>query len=231
MKNRERLEARRLRKEKGLSLKTIANKLNVSLSSVSLWVRDIDLTAEQKQALLERNPIYSQKKDGRSKGSHAWKKINLQKRKEYQQEGFRLASSLMHEHKFVGGCYLYWGEGDKNKNTAAISNTDVDLLKNWKNFMVDYFQVDPEKFTFSVQCHVNNGLSVEEIELFWLKNLDLSKKCLRKTLVRHNYGNKYKKNKHKYGIGRLKINNTAMVQRLFGAIRYLAGIREYRWVD
>ena len=51
MKPLEKAEARRLRREKGLSVKAIAKHLNVSVSSVSLWVRDIPLTKTQRAAL------------------------------------------------------------------------------------------------------------------------------------------------------------------------------------
>jgi transcriptional regulator with XRE-family HTH domain len=44
MKVQERNEARRLRRDEGLSLKEIALQLGVAKSSVSHWVRDIELT-------------------------------------------------------------------------------------------------------------------------------------------------------------------------------------------
>ena len=47
MKTEERFLARQLRKEEGLSIGKIASRLGVSKSSVSLWVRDIELTNEQ----------------------------------------------------------------------------------------------------------------------------------------------------------------------------------------
>jgi transcriptional regulator with XRE-family HTH domain len=38
----QRIEARKLRKEKGLSIKEIAEKVRVGKSTVSLWCRDIE---------------------------------------------------------------------------------------------------------------------------------------------------------------------------------------------
>ena len=57
MKIRERDEARTLRREQGQSIKEIARAVGVSTSSVSHWVRDIELTEEQIEALRARNPI------------------------------------------------------------------------------------------------------------------------------------------------------------------------------
>ena len=45
-----------MRSEDGMSLGAIAAELEVSKSSVSLWVRDIELTPQQEAALLEQNP-------------------------------------------------------------------------------------------------------------------------------------------------------------------------------
>jgi transposase len=48
MKTAERIEARRIRRQEGESIKRIARRLNASVSSVSLWVRDIELSADQR---------------------------------------------------------------------------------------------------------------------------------------------------------------------------------------
>jgi transposase len=55
MKTRERELARSLRIDQGRSLKEIASELAVSTSSVSGWVRDVELSPEQHQALREHN--------------------------------------------------------------------------------------------------------------------------------------------------------------------------------
>jgi hypothetical protein len=47
----ERQECRRLRREEG------SRRVGVSVSSVSTWVRDVTLTAEQEAALAARNPV------------------------------------------------------------------------------------------------------------------------------------------------------------------------------
>ena len=50
------LQARALREQDGLSIKEIAAIIGVSVSSVSLWVRDIKLSEAQQAALNARNP-------------------------------------------------------------------------------------------------------------------------------------------------------------------------------
>ena len=52
-KSAQRLEARRLRKEKGLGIRAIAQILGVSKNSASLWCREIELTKKQVDKLIE----------------------------------------------------------------------------------------------------------------------------------------------------------------------------------
>lgn len=56
MKPQQRMEARRLRRQEGKSIKQIARLLTVSPSSVSGWVKDIALTDEQRVLLAQQNP-------------------------------------------------------------------------------------------------------------------------------------------------------------------------------
>jgi transposase-like protein len=59
MKTEERELARAIRREEGASIKEIARRVGVAPSSVSLWVREIELTPAQKRELLRRNPAYN----------------------------------------------------------------------------------------------------------------------------------------------------------------------------
>ncbi len=60
----EREAARRLRREDGLAMGVIAERLGVAKSSVSVWTRDIQLTEEQHERLRQANPIYNQQLRG-----------------------------------------------------------------------------------------------------------------------------------------------------------------------
>ena len=77
MKTAERELAREFRRVEGASLKEIARKLNVARSSVSLWVRDIELTPEQHLALRERNPIYNAQLRGSTANAELGRAANL----------------------------------------------------------------------------------------------------------------------------------------------------------
>jgi hypothetical protein len=55
VKTRERELARKIRRDEGVPINEIARRVGVAKSSVSCWVRDIELTPAQREALLQRN--------------------------------------------------------------------------------------------------------------------------------------------------------------------------------
>ena len=74
-----RLKARGMRKA-GKSVRDIARQLNVSKSSISLWVRDIILTVEQLEKL--QNRLIKGRELGRLKGSLSQKRRRMDVEKE-----------------------------------------------------------------------------------------------------------------------------------------------------
>ena len=68
VKSEARIEARRLRAEAGLPISAISSRLGVAKSSVSRWVRDVELTAEQHAALRLANPLYNAQLRGQAAG-------------------------------------------------------------------------------------------------------------------------------------------------------------------
>jgi transposase-like protein len=87
MKTRERLAARRIRREEGESIKQIARRLGVAASSVSVWVRDIELTEDQHAALQARSSSYN----GQCVSAQKRAAQALARRREEQRQGRLLA--------------------------------------------------------------------------------------------------------------------------------------------
>lgn len=229
MKYYEKMQARALRQNDGLSIKTIAKKVGVAASSVSLWVRDIQLTEEQEAVLLAKNSRYYNQVNGGSGQSAKARK----KRREYQEEGRQLAIRNIDKHLFPFGCAIFWAEGTKDKNRLQVSNTDPDLLQIWKEFLSTYFVIDISDISIKIQCHLGNGKTQDEIENYWLETLKLPSSCLRKTHIVYNHvsSKRYKKNKHPYGVCAINIHSTQFSQQVFGAIKYLANINdENKWL-
>jgi transcriptional regulator with XRE-family HTH domain len=226
MKYIEKQKARELRKEQGLSLNEIAKQLGVAKSSVSTWVRDIELTPEQHKKLREKNPIYNNQLNGQKVKREQF----LALRKQYQEDG-RIKARENND-LFLKGCMLYWAEGSKDKNSVIFSNSDVDMNILFVSFLRESFDVPNDKIKIAINCYLNNDLTQEEVEDYWLSKLELTKGCLNKTIINKlpSSSKGYKKNKHPYGICKIIIHNTEILQNIYGAIKEFANITDDRWL-
>ena len=221
-----RLQARELRERDGLPIREIAAALDVAVSSVSTWVRDVPLTPEQEAALVARNPIYT-----RSLAGHRAAAANARRaRRAAQAAGREIARRGNSLHRT--GCMLYWAEGSKSRNVAALTNSDADMLAIFVRFLHECYGVPFERMCFSVNCHLNNGLTLGEIESWWLHRLALPTECLRKAVVnRPSRASNGRHNVLLYGTARVVVNSTAIVQSIYGAIQEYAGIERPEWLD
>jgi transposase-like protein len=117
VKTEERRLARDPRQREGASIKEIARRVgvSVSVSSVSVWVRDIELTQEQHAALQLRNVAYNRQMSGTYKQAV----IRRAERVAYQEAGRARARSECS--LYVAGCMLFWAEGGKHRNTLRFT--------------------------------------------------------------------------------------------------------------
>lgn len=209
-------------RQSGWSIPKIATKLGVSESSVSLWVRDIRLTDAQKKKLDERS---------RSGWREKWKKQWRDKRLCYQEYGRKLAKQNDRLH--MAGCLLYWAEGAKSRNTVAFANSDVNMTQLFVKFLQKCYGVKKSEITININCYLDHGLSMGEIEKWWLNKLRLSSLSLRKGTVAkpRSKPRSHRKNKLKYGICTIRVNQTKIVQSIFGAIQEYGAFKDNKWLD
>jgi hypothetical protein len=210
-----------------MALGEIAEELGVSKSSVSLWVRDIELSAEQNAALLAKNPV----RNGQLRGVRVWRERCREQRRAAQQHGRERARSR--DPEFLAGCMLYWAEGSKTRNAAQLVNADPDLIETFLRFLRSCYDVSNERVAFSVNCFLGNGLSIDEIQGWWLARLDLPPSCVRKAVVNRPSSASKRRKGHvlPYGTARISVHSTFIVQSIFGAIQEYAGIDRPEWLD
>jgi hypothetical protein len=210
-----------------MALRAIAEQLGVSKASVSLWVRDIELTAEQNAVLLAKNPA----RNGQLLGMRVRRERCREQRIAAQQQGRELARSR--DLDFLAGCMLYWAEGSKTRNAAQLVNSDPDLIETFLRFLRSSCGVPDERVAFSVNCFLGNGLTLDEIHDWWLSRLRLPASCLRKAVVNRPSAASKRLKGHvlPYGTARVTVHSTFIVQSIYGAIQEYAGIDRPEWLD
>jgi predicted transcriptional regulator len=225
MKPDKRLEAQRLRREEGLAITEICKLLGVAKSSVSMWVRDIELTEAQKEELHRRHYSYK----AQIKGSHTNAIRAKAQREIYQAEG--RAKAHENDSLHVAGCMLYWGEGAKARNVLHLGNADADLVSFYVRFLRQSLQLDVNQIVVRIYCYLGNGIPQEDIETYWLDTLQLPRECLRKSVINPQpKSSQQKGRKLKYGVCTISVFSTRHVQHVFGAIQEYTGIDKPEWL-
>ena len=222
----ERNRARTLRREHGLSVREITRVLGVSKSSVSVWVRDIELTNEQVARLRDRNPAYNHQCNGAATQA----KRALERRRTFQGQGREAArrSDPLH----LAGCMLYWAEGSRSRNAIDFVNSDPAMIAFFARFLRLCFSVPDEKLR--IRCNLFSGHLERQraIEQFWLDLLGLPSSCLCRSAVNvySKYSKKKRGNKLPYGTCRIAVHDTQLVQHTYGAIQEYAGFEREEWL-
>jgi hypothetical protein len=225
MKKEAREEARRLRRDEGLSVKEISDQLHVSRSSVSLWVRDIELTDQQRLGLKLRNPVYAGQHHGAAKN----RAIAIERRRQYQEEGRIKARERDPLH--IAGCMLYWGEGTKDKVVLDFSNSDAAMMQFYMRFLRESLHIIDADIVVRISCYLGNGLTLNEIEKYWLDLLALPSTSLRKSMVNVQPSSSQQKGrKLKYGTVKVSVFRNRCIHHVLGAIQEYAGIEKPEWL-
>ena len=224
----ERDRARDLR-ARGIPYKRIAAELGVSPSSAYNWTKDIELTPAQKEANL-RGPTGPLNPERVRRAAAGWAARCRARRAAFQMAGRVTArdGNLLHQ----AGCMLYWAEGSKSRCTIGFSNSDARMVSLFRRFLTDALGIDRLGIRLSLNVYTNNGLSIEEIERYWLDLLDLPATSVRKHTLNHmpTSSSGRAKNKLPYGVCTLRVHNTRMVQHIYGAIQEYGGFDEPAWL-
>ena len=209
-----------------MALGVIAARLGVAKSSVSLWTRGIELTEEQHARLREANPIHNQQLRGQEGRRASARAVRLAA----QAAGRAQARAGDPLHRL--GCMLDWAEGTKSRNRVAFCNTDAEMHRAFLRFLRECLCVTDEQITLRVNCHLNNGLSLAEIEAWWLSQLALPRSCVRAATVdRPSSASRWRRNVHVYGTASLYVHSTHLVQSIYGAIQESGGFERPEWLD
>lgn len=180
MKKIEKLKAQELRRQ-GHSLKEITKRLGVAKSSISLWVRDIELTSEQKMRLIANHTnaeVVERRRATRLRNE-------LGKRNLVISNAQNEISRLSDKELWLVGTMLYWAEGGKTQSMVRFSNGDPEMIKIMMVFFKKICKVPKDKFRGYL--HIHPHLDYKLAEKHWSKvsgiSLDKFYKTYRKMIV------------------------------------------------
>ena len=210
MKKVEKDQARLLR-DRGMSMNEIAHILGVTKSSVSLWVRDIELSPEQRGGLSAR---------GRSVESIELRRQNrlcneLSRRRAHFDGAVGQVRKVSSRDLFYMGCALYWGEGSKtSRGTLGFTNSDPRAIQVMMRFFREVCGVKDGKFRAHAMLHPH--LKPERAEIYWSDVSGIPRAQFYKTSMQHNKSSKNKKDSLPNGTFTINVHDTVLYLKVMG---------------
>ncbi len=213
MRRLEKIEARKLR-EQGRSIKEIEKLIGIRRSSISVWVRDISLTAAQKRRLAGRG--HSLEVTERRRQSRL--SNETRSRTMFLHEGFRDIETVKEIDLLMLGIGLYWGEGSKtSRGSIALSNTDPRIIQIHVLFLTSVFKFPMSKIHAHVGLH--SHLSIEKAEHYWSKISGIPLRQFQKTSMQRSKSGKGERDRLPFGTFTVGVYDTTARIRLEGWIQ------------
>jgi hypothetical protein len=203
-KTEEQEEARRLRAE-NRTLQEIADKLGVSKSSVSLWVRDIPFTPSKRRWGPQRRP-----------NPHS--EAKRRQIEELNSAGRKRIGVLSDEAFLVAGVALYAGEGSKTPGAVTFANTDPKMIGFFCAWLRRFFT--PDESRLRVRVYLHEGLDIDAAHTFWSEVTGVPLAQFGKP-YRARADPTIRRNKHEHGCAYVRYSCTTTHRRIMGLIRAL----------
>ncbi|MDD5463922.1 MAG: helix-turn-helix domain containing protein [Candidatus Moranbacteria bacterium] len=168
-KNQEKLNAIALRKQ-GLSYSEILKKVDVSKSTLSLWLREIGLAKQQKQRLTEKRKLAQKKAQETCRNNRIKKQDNI----------IELAKKdidKMNQRDFlIAGSLLYWAEGAKQKTNnvsqrVSFCNSDPQMIILFNRWVKEICNIKLENISYCIYIH--RTADHEKARKFWENILNI----------------------------------------------------------
>jgi transcriptional regulator with XRE-family HTH domain len=149
---------------KGMSYSQIKLATGVSKSTLSGWLSEHPLSEKRIRELRDWNQVRIEK---------YIKTRTIQRQsildKLYAIEKLKILP-LSKRELFIGGLFLYWGEGSKTDNTQTrVANTDPVVLKIFIRWLVEVFAIDIKKIR--IHLHLYKDMDIAKETKYWSNTL------------------------------------------------------------
>ncbi|MBI3589525.1 MAG: hypothetical protein HY093_03915 [Candidatus Liptonbacteria bacterium] len=178
-KSTQKIKARKLRSD-GKSIKEISKVLGVSKSSVSIWCRNIELSALQVDNLHKKMIAGGYK--GRLAGAKFQKEKRLARIDYFEGLGTEELKNITPKELLLAGIGLYLGEGNKKGNGFQFTNSNPDIIKLVMKWSENLLGVDRKDFYCNILINISHKHRENSVKKTWSNILKIPKDQFRKTV-------------------------------------------------
>lgn len=192
----EKIQAIALRKQ-GKTYGEILQVVPVSKSTLSLWLRAVNLSTPQQQKFTDK------KRAAQMRGGARRKEMRLEQTDEINRLCRKDINKISDRELFLIGIILYWSEGTKKSGNRVgtmvdFANSDPAMVALFVKWLITFASVEKSDIQIRLHLHESHRYKEEEIKKTWSKSTGLPGASFTKT----NY------KKHNPITLRKKIDNT-----------------------
>lgn len=201
----------KLRKE-GMTYSEILKQIPAAKSTLSLWLRSVGLSKQQKQRLTEK------KWEAIRRGGARKREIRLEMIEKMNKEAEKETGRLINNSLWLAGVLLYWAEGAKQKDhnvsqKVCFSNSDPAMIKLFLKWLENIIKIPREDIRFIIFIH--RTANVEKALEFWSSSISCQKSEIKVYFKRHKIKRIYRKNTgdNYNGLLRVEVNKSTTLNR------------------
>jgi hypothetical protein len=217
MKVAEKKRARELRIQ-GKSLSEIQSEVGCSRSTISLWIKDIELTKEQKARLDSKQARgRAAAADHPNSPKHKWRKI----RSDCRSEGYRSMGDRLNQRdlKMIATA-LYWGEGGKGTQQGVrLSNGDPKVIYTFLRYLREVEEIEESrlKACLHIHPHLDEGAAMN----FWSEVTEIPRQRFHKTQKKVSRSSQSKKDNLPMGVLAIIYPDVRLWEKIMGQIDWI----------
>ena len=202
----------KLRKN-GKSYNEINRELGVPKSTLSCWLKNIEVEQKYLDVLLKRS-----RQAGREALIKRNKQQTVEAEKRAEAEMKRAKGDIkkldLEKLKLIGAA-LYMGEGGKTRKRVDFTNSNPETIKIIMKFFRNVCKVENNKF--SVQLSIHDIRKTEEIRNYWsnLTGIPISQ-FIKVNTALSKYSKKRRKNMLQYGTIQIRITDVKLFHTIIG---------------
>ncbi len=162
-----------LRKQ-GKSYSDIRRIVPVAKSTISLWLKKVQLSNFQNQTLTDK------KLAAAKRGGEVKKQQRIHKQKSLLKIARKDIGNISDRELFLIGAVLYWAEGSKEKDFApgsqlVFSNMDPRMIKVFLCWLKEICAISDDRVHIELYIHDTHLYRLEEIKDYWMQQIKFPK--------------------------------------------------------
>jgi len=200
-------------RKKGMSYSTIKEKLGVSKSTLSGWLREMPLSRERINELRgnSQQRIEKYRNTMRQKSEARTKQV-------YEKIG-KMIGSFSKREMLIAGIFLYWGEGGKTMPyTISLTNTDPKMIRFYMHWLS---QLDVPKDRIKVRLHLYSDMNVQEMMKYWAQLTKLPLTQFNKPQIKKSSSKKILYRGHGKGTCTIVVHNRDVAGYVLQGLAYI----------